>query len=176
MTLSDLQNECDDGAASFDISNDIFAQARQKLIFLFSSSHLLINIYLDFYQQIYPKHHHVVNKNQILLQLSLPINSMHNQEGKTNRSSIDHYRFFSFRALYISGVPGVGKTAIVNKVVRELMLLSTDSDLPQFKYIFLNGMKLNKPEKIYNQLLQVNPLFSYLLNIKSIERRLILMN
>jgi len=35
------------------------------------------------------------------------------------------------------------------------MLLSTDSDLPEFKYIFLNGMKLNKPEKIYNQLLQV---------------------
>jgi Cdc6-like AAA superfamily ATPase len=62
---------------------------------------------------------------------------------------------FTYRALYISGVPGVGKTAIVNKVVRELMLLSTDSDLPQFKYIFLNGMKLNKPEKIYNQLLQV---------------------
>lgn len=62
---------------------------------------------------------------------------------------------FFYRALYISGVPGVGKTAIVNKVVRELMLLSTDSDLPEFKYIFLNGMKLNKPEKIYNQLLQV---------------------
>ena len=61
-----------------------------------------------------------------------------------------------FRALYVSGVPGVGKTAIVNKVVRELMLLSTDSDLPQFKYIFLNGMKLNKPEKIYVQFLQVN--------------------
>jgi len=52
-------------------------------------------------------------------------------------------------------VPGVGKTAIVNKVVRELMLLSTDSDLPKFKYVFLNGMKLNKPEKVYNQLLQV---------------------
>lgn len=63
--------------------------------------------------------------------------------------------FLFSRALYISGVPGVGKTAIVNKVVRELMLLSTDSDLPQFKYVFLNGMKLNKPEKIYNQLLQV---------------------
>ena len=52
-------------------------------------------------------------------------------------------------------MPGVGKTAIVNKVVRELMLLSTDSDLPKFKYVFLNGMKLNKPEKVYNQLLQV---------------------
>ena len=63
------------------------------------------------------------------------------------------------RALYISGVPGVGKTAIVNKVVRELMLLSTDSDLPQFKYIFLNGMKLNKPEKIYVQFLQVKQNF-----------------
>lgn len=70
----------------------------------------------------------------------------------SNRSHIS-------RALYISGVPGVGKTAIVNKVVRELMLLSTDSDLPQFKYIFLNGMKLNKPEKIYVQFLQVKQIF-----------------
>ena len=70
-----------------------------------------------------------------------------------------HVLSFFCRALYISGVPGVGKTAIVNKVVRELMLLSTDSDLPQFKYIFLNGMKLNKPEKIYNQLLQVTIFF-----------------
>ncbi len=72
--------------------------------------------------------------------------------------------FCCCRALYISGVPGVGKTAIVNKVVRELMLLSTDSDLPEFKYIFLNGMKLNKPEKIYNQLLQVI-YFSFLIII-----------
>jgi hypothetical protein len=44
------------------------------------------------------------------------------------------------------------------------MLLSTDSDLPEFKYIFLNGMKLNKPEKIYNQLLQVI-YFSFLIII-----------
>jgi Cdc6-like AAA superfamily ATPase len=43
--------------------------------------------------------------------------------------------------LYIGDVPGVGKTAIIDKVVRELILLSTDSDLPQFKYIFLDGME-----------------------------------
>ncbi len=34
MTLSDLQNEDDDATTSFDISNDIFAQARQRLILL----------------------------------------------------------------------------------------------------------------------------------------------
>lgn len=31
MTLSDLQND-DDSSTSFDIPNDIFAQARQRLI------------------------------------------------------------------------------------------------------------------------------------------------
>ena len=84
---------------------------------------------------------------------------MHKLEGICSNFFDELFSFLVCRALYISGVPGVGKTAIVNKVVRELMLLSTDSDLPEFKYIFLNGMKLNKPEKIYNQLLQVN-LFS----------------
>jgi hypothetical protein len=32
ITLSDLQND-DDGITSFDSSNDVFAQARQRLIF-----------------------------------------------------------------------------------------------------------------------------------------------
>lgn len=88
---------------------------------------------------------------------------MLNQEGSIHSSfnRLFSCLFFSSSALYISGVPGVGKTAIVNKVVRELMLLSTDSDLPQFKYVFLNGMKLNKPEKIYNQLLQVSSLHAF---------------
>jgi hypothetical protein len=35
MTLSDLQNDDDDVTTSLDISNDVFAQARQRLnIFL----------------------------------------------------------------------------------------------------------------------------------------------
>jgi hypothetical protein len=45
MTLSDLQNNDDDGTTLFDISNDVFAQARQRL-----------NIFLSFfvsYQRIF---------------------------------------------------------------------------------------------------------------------------
>ncbi|CAF1171110.1 unnamed protein product [Didymodactylos carnosus] len=56
--------------------------------------------------------------------------------------------------LYVCGVPGVGKTAIVCKCVRDLMLMTYDTDLPEFKFIFLNGMKLNKPQKVYTQLYQ----------------------
>ncbi|CAF2518354.1 unnamed protein product [Rotaria sp. Silwood2] len=120
MTLSDLQND-DDGTISIDISNDVFVQARQRL-----------------------------------LPTNLPeAPPCREQESSSIAAFITNkLDAQSGGALYISGVPGVGKTAIVNKVVRELMLLSSDSDLPQFKYIFLNGMKLNKPEKIYNQLLQ----------------------
>jgi hypothetical protein len=47
MTLSDLQNNDDDGTTSFDISNDVFAQARQRLNIFFLSFFLsLINGYL----------------------------------------------------------------------------------------------------------------------------------
>jgi hypothetical protein len=83
MTLSDLQTD-DDNTTNFDISNDVFAQARQRLIFFHFHFFLLLltNIYLDYYQQIYLKHHHVVNKNQVLLQHLLQINLMHKLEGK----------------------------------------------------------------------------------------------
>ncbi|CAF0825717.1 unnamed protein product [Rotaria sordida] len=120
MTLSDLQND-DDGITSIDISNDVFVQARQRL-----------------------------------LPTNLPeAPPCREQESSSIAAFITNkLDAQAGGALYVSGVPGVGKTAIVNKVVRELMLLSSDSDLPKFKYIFLNGMKLNKPEKIYNQLLQ----------------------
>ncbi|CAF2032211.1 unnamed protein product [Rotaria magnacalcarata] len=120
LTLNDLQNN-DDGITSMDISTDVFAQARQRL--------LPTNL-----PEAPPCREQESNSIAAFI-----TNKLDAQAGG---------------ALYISGVPGVGKTAIVNKVVRELMLLSSDSDLPQFKYIFLNGMKLNKPEKIYNQLLQ----------------------
>jgi len=120
MTLSDLQTD-EDSMESSDLSNDVFAQARRRL--------LPTNV-----PEAPPCREQESNAISAFI-----TNKLDAQAGG---------------ALYISGVPGVGKTAIVNKVVRELMLLSTDSDLPQFKYIFLNGMKLNKPEKIYVQFLQ----------------------
>ncbi len=49
--------------------------------------------------------------------------------------------------MYVSGVPGVDKTTLVHKVVRDRMLLSIDSDLPEFKHIFFKGIKVKKPGK-----------------------------
>ncbi len=46
MTLSDLQNDGDDGTTSFDTSNDVFAQARQRLI-LFLNCFSFIDKYLS---------------------------------------------------------------------------------------------------------------------------------
>ena len=37
--------------------------------------------------------------------------------------------------MYVSGVPGTGKTATVNEVVRMLRESQTEGDLPDFKLI-----------------------------------------
>ena len=81
MTLSDLQD--DDSSSSFDISNDVFAQARRRFDFFKNNFKCFLSvIFKDFYQRIYPKHHHVVNKNRIQFRRLLQINLMLNREGK----------------------------------------------------------------------------------------------
>ena len=66
------------------------------------------------------------------------------------------YRYIStFRCMYISGVPGTGKTATVNEVIRALNKSYEDEELPQFKYISINGMKLTEPRQAYVQILKV---------------------
>ncbi|CAG0918734.1 unnamed protein product [Notodromas monacha] len=54
--------------------------------------------------------------------------------------------------MYISGVPGTGKTATVQEVVRALQDARDVGDIPQFKYIELNGMRITKPERTYTEL------------------------
>ncbi|EFX84900.1 hypothetical protein DAPPUDRAFT_194189 [Daphnia pulex] len=54
--------------------------------------------------------------------------------------------------MYISGVPGTGKTATVNEVIRMLRESQTEGDLPDFKLIEVNGMKLTAPQQIYVQI------------------------
>jgi len=54
--------------------------------------------------------------------------------------------------MYVSGVPGTGKTATVNEVVRMLRESQTEGDLPDFKLIQVNGMKLTAPNQIYVQI------------------------
>ncbi|XP_074077540.1 origin recognition complex subunit 1 [Macrotis lagotis] len=56
--------------------------------------------------------------------------------------------------MYISGVPGTGKTAIVHEVVRCLQQAAQAEELPSFHYVEVNGMKLTEPHQAYVQILQ----------------------
>jgi Cdc6-like AAA superfamily ATPase len=52
--------------------------------------------------------------------------------------------------LYISGVPGTGKTATVHQVIKRLQLESESSNtLDPFRYIEINGLKLTDPKQVY---------------------------
>lgn len=47
--------------------------------------------------------------------------------------------------MYISGVPGTGKTATVTTVIRKL----EQETLKDFTYININGMRLTEPKQCY---------------------------
>lgn len=54
--------------------------------------------------------------------------------------------------MYISGVPGTGKTATFYEVLKALN--KTDG-LPSFKFIEINGLKIGDPNQFYSQFLLV---------------------
>ena len=54
--------------------------------------------------------------------------------------------------MYISGVPGTGKTATVKEVIRTLQSYTDMGDLPAFDFIEINGMRLTEPNQAYSQL------------------------
>ena len=56
--------------------------------------------------------------------------------------------------LYISGVPGAGKTATVREVIRTLQDSADQGDVRPFQFIELNGMKLTDPPQAYKLLWQ----------------------
>ncbi|KAM4628678.1 origin recognition complex subunit 1 [Polymixia lowei] len=56
--------------------------------------------------------------------------------------------------MYISGVPGTGKTATVQEVVRCLQQASDADEIPSFHFIDINGMKMTDPHQAYVQILQ----------------------
>lgn len=62
---------------------------------------------------------------------------------------------FRFRCMYISGVPGTGKTATVHEVMRCLQHASDMDEIPPFHFIEINGMKMTDPHQAYVQILQV---------------------
>ncbi|KAJ1739507.1 Origin recognition complex, subunit 1, partial [Coemansia sp. RSA 1591] len=53
--------------------------------------------------------------------------------------------------MYISGVPGTGKTATVRECVRMLRESADDGSVPGFEFIELNGMKMTEPQQTYVQ-------------------------
>ncbi|OCT85017.1 hypothetical protein XELAEV_18023178mg [Xenopus laevis] len=57
--------------------------------------------------------------------------------------------------MYISGVPGTGKTATVHEVIRSLQESAEEEELPMFHYIEINGMKLTDPHQAYVQILKL---------------------
>ncbi|NXG03191.1 ORC1 protein, partial [Sakesphorus luctuosus] len=57
--------------------------------------------------------------------------------------------------MYISGVPGTGKTATVHEVVRCLQQAAENDELPSFQFVEINGMKLTDPHQAYVQILEL---------------------
>ncbi|KAB5584357.1 hypothetical protein PHYPO_G00106510 [Pangasianodon hypophthalmus] len=56
--------------------------------------------------------------------------------------------------MYISGVPGTGKTATVHEVIRSLQQAADQDEIPPFRFIEINGMKMTDPHQAYVQILQ----------------------
>ncbi|KAF8634081.1 hypothetical protein AX15_001083 [Amanita polypyramis BW_CC] len=54
--------------------------------------------------------------------------------------------------IYISGVPGTGKTATVHGVVRELKRMAQESETNPFTYVEINGLKIPEPSAAYTLL------------------------
>ncbi|OMJ25364.1 Origin recognition complex subunit 1, partial [Smittium culicis] len=54
--------------------------------------------------------------------------------------------------LYVSGVPGTGKTATVYEVIKMIKMSCDSGDLPHFDFVEINGMKLTEPQQLYVQL------------------------
>ncbi|NXK32090.1 ORC1 protein, partial [Piprites chloris] len=57
--------------------------------------------------------------------------------------------------MYISGVPGTGKTATVHEVIRCLQQAAENDELPSFQLVEINGMKLTDPHQAYVQILEL---------------------
>ncbi|BES98051.1 Origin recognition complex subunit [Nesidiocoris tenuis] len=56
--------------------------------------------------------------------------------------------------MYISGVPGTGKTATVHTVVRGLQHLAKDGEIGTFNFVEVNGLRLTEPRQAYVRICQ----------------------
>ena len=60
------------------------------------------------------------------------------------------------RCLYISGVPGTGKTATVMELIRTASRRSKAGELPRFRFVEINGLRLPTPYHAYSSLYEVS--------------------
>lgn len=54
--------------------------------------------------------------------------------------------------LYISGTPGIGKTATIREVMNQLKELNTMGEINDFQYVEINALKLISPNHAYDEL------------------------
>ncbi|KAF8624427.1 hypothetical protein AX17_007136 [Amanita inopinata Kibby_2008] len=54
--------------------------------------------------------------------------------------------------IYISGVPGTGKTATIHAVIRELKRMAVNNEINPFTYVEINGLRVPEPSAAYNLL------------------------
>lgn len=57
--------------------------------------------------------------------------------------------------MYISGVPGTGKTATVHEVIRNLEEEKELGEVPIFNFVEVNGMWMTDPYQCYVQIFKV---------------------
>ena len=62
------------------------------------------------------------------------------------------------RCLYVSGVPGTGKTATVLEVMRSFR--SSAGGLPPFQFVEINSLRLPTPQHAYTHLYEVSTVTS----------------
>ncbi len=59
------------------------------------------------------------------------------------------------RCLYVSGVPGTGKTATVLETMRSLRRMAEAGQLPPFQFVEINSLRLPSPQHAYTHLYEV---------------------
>ncbi|XP_010223302.1 PREDICTED: origin recognition complex subunit 1 [Tinamus guttatus] len=111
-----------------------------------------------------PKRSHVAQKPANILEearLRLHVSAVPESLPCREEEFQDIYNFVESKlidgtggCMYISGVPGTGKTATVHEVIRCLQQAAENDELPSFQFIEINGMKLTDPHQAYVQILE----------------------
>ena len=63
---------------------------------------------------------------------------------------------YYYRCMYISGVPGTGKSSVVTEASKRIIECAEKGQMPGFKYIKITGLQLSDPSQVYVSILKVN--------------------